>query len=80
MIVLSLYLSKGPKIDQYLYYCRRRESVLRYPSIVTDYAYSGVARQVVQVIVCAAWWLGWVGTFVIDFRLIYYAYIYIIIT
>jgi hypothetical protein len=54
--------------------------VPRYPSIVTDYAYSGVAQRVVQVTVCAAWWPGRVGTFAIDFRLIYYAYIYIIIT
>jgi hypothetical protein len=71
MIILSLYLSKGPKIDQYLYYCGRRESVLRYLSIVMDYAYSGVVRRVAQVTVCATWWLGQVGTFVIDFSLIY---------
>ena len=88
MIVLSLYLSKGPEIDQYFYHCGHRESVPRYPSIVMDYAYSGVAqwvawrvaRRVAQATVCAAWWLGRVGTFAIDFRLIYYAYIYIIIT
>ena len=41
MIVLSLYLSKGPEIDPYLYYYGRRESVPRYPSIITDYIYSG---------------------------------------
>jgi hypothetical protein len=80
MIVLSLYLSKGPEIDQYFYYCGHRESVPRYPSIITDYTYSGVARRIAQATVCAAWWLGWVGTFAIDFRLIYYVYIYIIIT
>jgi hypothetical protein len=80
MIVLSLYIFKGPKIDQYLYYYGHRESVLRYPSIVTDYAYSGVARRVAQATICATWWFGLVGTFAIDFRLIYYAYIYIIIT
>ena len=80
MIVLNLYISKGPEIDQYLYYCGRRESVLRYLSIVMDYAYLGVAQRVAQATVCAAWWLGWVGTFAIDFTLIYYAYIYIIIT
>ena len=39
MIILSLYLSKGPEIDQYLYYCGRRKSVPRYPSIGTDYVY-----------------------------------------
>jgi hypothetical protein len=33
MIVLSLYLSKGPEIDQYFYHCGRRESVPRYPWI-----------------------------------------------
>ena len=48
MILLSLYLSKSPEIDQYLYYYGCRESVPRYPSIVTDYAYSGVARWVAQ--------------------------------
>ena len=80
MIVLSLYLFKGLEIDQYLYYCGRRESVPRYLSIVMDYAYLRVARQVAQATVCAAWWLGQVGTFTIDFRLIYYVYIYIIIT
>ena len=79
MIVLNLYISKGPEIDQYLYYCGRRESVPRYPSIVMDYAL-GVARQVAQATVCAAWLLGRVRRFAIDFRLIYYAYIYIIIT
>jgi hypothetical protein len=40
MIILSLYLSKGPKMDPYLYCCRRRESVPRYLSIVTNWAYS----------------------------------------
>jgi hypothetical protein len=80
MIVLNQYISKGPEIDQYLYYCGRRESVLRYLSIVMDYSYSGVVRRVAQVTVCTAWWLGRVGTFAIDFALIYYAYIYIIIT
>ena len=79
MIVLSLYLSKGHEIDQYLYYCGRREFVPRYPSIVTDYA-SGVMRRVAQATVCAAWLLGQVRRFAIDFRLIYYVYIYIIIT
>ena len=54
--------------------------MLRYPSIVMNYAYSGVARQVAQATVCAAWWFGQVGTFAINFTLIYYAYIYIIIT
>jgi hypothetical protein len=54
--------------------------VPRYPSIVTDYAYSEVAQQVAQATVCAAWWLDRVRTFAIDFRLSYYAYIYIIIT
>ena len=54
--------------------------MLRYPSIVTDYAYSGVARQVAQATICTTWWFGLVRTFAIDFRLIYYAYIYIIIT
>jgi hypothetical protein len=54
MIVLSLYLSKGLEIDPYLYHCERRESVLRYPSIVTDYAYSVVIRWVAQATVHAA--------------------------
>jgi hypothetical protein len=80
MVVLSLYLSKSLEIDQYFYYCERRESVPRYPSTITDYTYSGVAWRVAQATVCAAWWLGQVGTFAIDFRLIYYTYIYIIIT
>ena len=80
MIVLSLYLSKGSEIDQYLYYYWHRESVPRYPSIITDYTYSGVVRRVAQATVCTAWWLGWVRIFAIDFRLIYYVYMYIIIT
>jgi hypothetical protein len=54
MIVLSLYLSKGPEIDPYLYYCGHRESVPRYLSIVMDYMYSGVVRQVAQTTVRAA--------------------------
>jgi hypothetical protein len=46
MIILSLYLSKSPEMDLYLYYCGHRESVPRYPSIVTDYVYLGVVWQV----------------------------------
>ena len=80
MIILSLHLSKGPEIDPYLYYCGRRESVSRYPSIVTDYANSEVTQQVAQATVCTAQWLGRVRSFAIDFQLIYYAYMYIIIT
>ena len=67
MIILSLHLSKGPEIDLYLYYCGHRESVLRYLSIIADYANLEIMRQVAQATVCTAQWLGWVRLFVIDF-------------
>ena len=38
-----------------------------------------VAWGVVQVTIRAAWWLNQVEPFTIDFKLIYYAYMYIII-
>lgn len=62
-------------MDSYLYYYRHRESEPRYPSIITDYAYLGVARRVAQVTVSATWWLSQIKTFAINFRSIYYAYI-----
>jgi hypothetical protein len=67
MIILSLHLSKGPEIDSYLYHCGYRESVLRYLSIVADYANSEIMQQIAQATVCTAQWLGWVRLFVIDF-------------
>jgi hypothetical protein len=53
--------------------------VLRYPSIVADYANLEVTQQVAQVTVCTAQWLGQVRSFAIDFQLTDYAYMYIII-
>ena len=67
MIILSLHLSKDPKINPYLYYYKRREPVLQYLSIVTDYVNSEIIWQVAQATVCTAQWLGWVRLFVIDF-------------
>ena len=81
MIILRLHLSKGPEIDPYLYYCGCRESVLRYLSIVADYANSEIIWQVAQATICTAQWLSWVRLFVINFLVnllcidVYYNYL-----